>query len=81
MQHLQIEKVRTALEGIGKLPGAVPVQEVTVGDSGRKLKFGNGKKCFMMKKANGTPAIVYQDVVERIYFRTDFQNAVVDEDL
>ncbi|EGT57640.1 hypothetical protein CAEBREN_16623 [Caenorhabditis brenneri] len=79
MQHLQIEKVRTALEGIGKLPGAVPVQEVTVGD--RKLKFGNGKKCFMMKKANGTHAIVYQDVVERIFFRTDFQNAVIDEDL
>ncbi|EGT57567.1 hypothetical protein CAEBREN_09025 [Caenorhabditis brenneri] len=77
-QYLGIQFSQSFSEGIGKLPGAVPLREANADYPcfGHRMKLDPGKG-YMMKKADGTPAIVYHDR-SNIVFRTDFENAVVD---
>ncbi|EGT57589.1 hypothetical protein CAEBREN_16232 [Caenorhabditis brenneri] len=75
-QYLEIQSIETFSEGIGRLPGAVPVKGVTLDDEDR-IEFA-ARKCYKMEKADGTPAIIYHHE-NCIVFRTDFENAVIGE--
>ncbi|EGT57615.1 hypothetical protein CAEBREN_09863 [Caenorhabditis brenneri] len=72
-EYLEIKSSQSFAEGIGKLPGAVPLREVTT-DSPSRMEFGPGEG-YMMKKMDGTLAIIYHDGKD-IVFRTDFESAV-----
>ncbi|EGT57555.1 hypothetical protein CAEBREN_16295 [Caenorhabditis brenneri] len=82
MQYLEVQSTETFSEGIGKLPGALPVRQLTVPDYwGRKeSKAFCSKQCYKINKADGTAAVVYRDgFFYGIYFRTDFEDAVIGE--
>ncbi|EGT57631.1 hypothetical protein CAEBREN_08719 [Caenorhabditis brenneri] len=78
MQYLQIKI--TASKVIWDLPGALPVRQLTVPNYwGRKKseKFSS-KQCYKINKADGTPAVVYRRLFGGIFFRTDFEDAVIE---
>ncbi|EGT57603.1 hypothetical protein CAEBREN_26084 [Caenorhabditis brenneri] len=77
-----VKKTETFFEGVGKLSGALPVRQLTVADyyGWKESVTFSSKQCYKVEKADWTPAVVYRERFSGgIYFRTDFEDAVIGE--